>query len=232
MSENSENAGAAAAWWFLKRQREYQMYNLPQDPMPPLRRLMMFIDGENLVMRYQEMLGSGRIPQESVVHETDTYVWTPSTWVPKYQVISRAIYYTYVQGDETTVIATSDAIRKMCFHQYSPMNQLHVTPGVVNTLYPKVYKKGKGKKAKGVDIQMTVDILTNVEQDNMDNVYLLSGDGDYKPVIEECIRRGKQVYISAFSSGLSDSLKMIADQLVCLDDFYFQPISIPAAQVS
>jgi len=191
--------------------------------MPPLRRLMMFIDGENLVMRYQEMVKGGGSPQEGVIHKPDTYVWTPNTWMPKYQVILRAIYYTYVQGDDDSVIATSDAIRSMFFRQYSPMHQEHVTPGVVKTLYPKVYKKGKGKKAKGVDIQMTVDILTNIEQNNMDNVYLLSGDGDYKPVIEECIRRGKQVYIAAFSLGLSESLKLIADQLVCLDDFYFQP---------
>ena len=197
------------------------MNGLPQDPMPPLRRIMMFIDGENLVMRYQELLAKGKMPLENVVHAKDTYVWIQSTWMPRYHIVYRATYYTYVQGDDDKVNTTSEAIKSLTFNQYQPLHQNHVTPGIANTLYPKVYKKGKGKKAKGVDIQMTVDILTNVQQDNMDTVYLLSGDGDYRPVIEECIRRGKQVCVAAFSAGLSDGLKLIVDQFICLDNYYF-----------
>ena len=51
------------------------------------------------------------------------------------------------------------------------MGQVHIVAGVTH-LYPKVYKKGKGKKAKGVDIQMTVDILTNAYQEKMDRFLL------------------------------------------------------------
>lgn len=72
---------------------------------------------------------------------------------------------------------------------------------------------------------MTVEILTNTFQDNLDSIYLLSGDGDYKPVIEECIRRGKQVFIGAVSSGLNEGLKLIADQFLPLDDYYFFPFA-------
>lgn len=92
----------------------------------------------------------------------------------------------------------------------------------VPDLYPKVFHKNKKeRKSKGVDIQMTIDILTHVFQNNLDVVYLVSGDGDYKPIIEECIRYGKQVYIAAFSSGLNKSLKNIADVFIDLDPVYF-----------
>ncbi len=197
------------------------MYNVQQFPMPQLRRAMIFIDGENLVMRFKAMVEAGRRPQDHVIHEPDTYVWTSNTWMPDLHVILCATYYTYVQGDDSSVSTTSEGIRSQTFRQYRPMTQPHVVAGVSN-LYPRVFKKAKGKKAKGVDIQMTVDILTNTYQDNMDSVYLLSGDGDYKPVIEECIRRGRQVYIAAFSDGLNPDLKLIADQFVCLDGQYFE----------
>jgi len=59
-------------------------------------------------------------------------------------------------------------------------------------------KKKKEAKSKGVDIQMTVDILSQIYLDNIDTVYLIAGDGDYLPIISEVIRMGKQVYLAAF----------------------------------
>ena len=69
---------------------------------------------------------------------------------------------------------------------------------------------------------MTVDILTHTFQNNIDIVYLLSGDGDYIPLINEVMRAGKQVYVAAFSSGLSPKLKTVADKFTLLDDLYFE----------
>ena len=34
-----------------------------RDPMPPLGRMMVFVDGENLVLRFQDMVADGRAPQ-------------------------------------------------------------------------------------------------------------------------------------------------------------------------
>ncbi len=64
---------------------------------------------------------------------------------------------------------------------------------------------------------MTLDILSNVHQNNLDTVYLVSGDGDFIPLIEECIRFGKHVHVAALSSGLSPELRYVADQFIpCL----------------
>ena len=88
-------------------------------------------------------------------------------------------------------------------------------------LYPKVFRKQKNRSGKGVDIQMSVDILSNTYQNNLDTVYLMSGDGDYEPLIRECQRMGKQVYVAAFSSGLNPSLSLIADRFFDLDRNFF-----------
>ncbi|MEK0338540.1 MAG: NYN domain-containing protein, partial [Nitrosopumilus sp.] len=76
-------------------------------------------------------------------------------------------------------------------------------------------------KSKGVDIQMTVDILSNVYKNNIDTVYLVSGDGDYKPVIDEVIRNGKHIYLAAFSDGLNPNLRHSVDKFIDLDKIYF-----------
>ena len=70
---------------------------------------------------------------------------------------------------------------------------------------------------------MTVDILTNSYQDNIDTVFLIAGDGDYIPLIEEVQRLGKQVFVAALSSGLSPALKTKADIFRDLDGYYFKP---------
>ena len=69
---------------------------------------------------------------------------------------------------------------------------------------------------------MTLDILTNVYQNNLDTVYIVSGDGDFIPLIKECIRFGKHVHVAALSSGLSPELRYEADQFLLLDNMYTQ----------
>lgn len=69
---------------------------------------------------------------------------------------------------------------------------------------------------------MTVDILTNVYQDNLDTVFLLSGVGDYGPVVAESKRMGKQVFVAALSSDLSPALRLSADYFMDLDGYFFK----------
>jgi uncharacterized protein (TIGR00288 family) len=87
---------------------------------------------------------------------------------------------------------------------------------------PKVFKKAnRAAKRKGVDIEMSVDILSHVHSNNVDTILLLAGDGDYIPLIREVQRCGKIVYVSAFSDGLNPELPIIADNFYCLDGTVF-----------
>ena len=196
--------------------------NQIQAPMPSLSRMMVFIDGENIVARYQAMLQSGRQSNDDVQYRKDVFAWVDRAVLPGLNVVQRATLYTYVVGDEIAANDAATAIQTLTFSQYAPFGQ-YFTTGLINTLYPRVFKKPKHRSGKGVDIQMTVDILCNVYQNNLDTVYLISGDGDYEPIIHECQRMGKQVIIAALSSGLSPRLKLIADKFIDLDNNFFVP---------
>ena len=190
-------------------------------PHTPLGRMMVFVDGENLVFRYQEMIKSGRKPRDLVSHEEDVFVWASACVKPGYHQVTRATYYTYASGSQETIDRYRAVIKSSLFNQ-AMSRGIQGEAHFGNTLYPCVFHKpAKTSKAKGVDIQMTVDILTHVVQDNLDTVYLISGDGDYEPVIREAIRYGKRVIVAALSDGLNERLRTIADQFICLDPYYF-----------
>lgn len=204
--------------------------NRDQIVLPTLGRMMVFVDGENIVQRFKAMLSNGGKPFEDVVYEQDIYVWRRNTVHPGLNQIIRATYYTYAFGDERRVNDVKEQIKKLKFDQYTEPEAWRATGKLLSNLYPRVFRKLKNKKAKGVDIQMTVDILTNVYMNNLDSVYLVSGDGDYKPILKEAIRHGKHVHVAAFSSGLNKELKYIADQFVDLDKIYFKPAEEPKTE--
>jgi len=188
-------------------------------PMSLFRRMMVFIDGENLVFNYQKLLDEGYTQTDSVKHVKDVYVWEENSILNHgLHNIIRANYYTYATGSEERINDIKNEIKSLLYvkHRDSPLP---------NNLHPIVFKKVKKEaQTKGVDIQMTVDILSQVYYDNVDTVYLIAGDGDYLPIISEIIRMGKQIYLSAFSHGLNPKLKYKVDQFNLLDNAYFSNV--------
>ena len=148
-------------------------------------------------------------------------MWSKNTIRPFWNVIKRATYYTYIIGDDEKISEINKLIKTLVFNQYHVYNMRQPIK-IPEHLTPCIFKKHRNKKAKGVDIQMTVDILTNIYQDNLDTIFLVSGDGDYLPVIQEALRKGKQVYLSAFSSGLNEQMVHIVDEFIKLDYIYFK----------
>ena len=188
-----------------------------QSAVPPFRRLRVFVDGENLVFRYQAMIAKGWTPRtDEVIHIPDVLIWHPTLVAcVGLDEVHRATLYTYAVGDDLKIKSHRDSIKNLWF-------QKHDNSTLLNRLTPMVFKKeNKAAKAKGVDIQITVDILNHVYRDNVDAIWLLSGDGDYLPVVEEVLRCGKQCYISSLSDGLNEKLREIADRFVLLDDQLF-----------
>ena len=194
--------------------------NYRPEPLPALGRMMAFIDGENLVARFQAMLEAGEVPTSEVTHRRDVYAWGLGTIQPALNIVRRATYYTYVVGSEEAANGAAMEIRALRFTQYEPTEMMGSERLGVN-LYPRVFLKPKKRRGKGVDIQMAVDMLSNTYHDNLDTVYLVSGDGDFEPLIAECQRYGKQVFVAALSSGLSPKLRLIADRFINLDPYYF-----------
>jgi uncharacterized LabA/DUF88 family protein len=128
-------------------------------------------------------------------------------------------YYSYAVGTEEQFQKWCEQIREIPYEFRETANQW----GGRGFLYPKLFKKLKqSAKRKGVDISIAVDVLTHTHRDSIDIVYLISGDGDYKPLIEEVIRSGKQVYLAALSDGLNSDLSNIVDKFFDLDNIYFK----------
>ena len=188
----------------------------------PLGRMMVFVDGENLIFRFQSMLEKGWVARDDIAHIQDVLVW--SNWcggVTNFFRVLKATYYTYAVGDEKTIDSIRGEIRKLEF----PASGF---PRLPNNLTPCVFKKPKRQaSAKGVDIQLTVDVLSHVHSNNVDAILLLAGDGDYEPLVREVTRSGKLVYLAAFSDGLSPKLPQIVDNFYCLDNHMF-PAGAPS----
>ena len=66
---------------------------------------------------------------------------------------------------------------------------------------------------------MTRDILCHGFRNHYDLAIIVTGDGDFLPVIEEVKRMGKQVGVAALSSGLSPRIHMAGDFFIDLDPF-------------
>lgn len=187
--------------------------------MPLLKKMMVFVDGENLTMRYQSMRKKGFSPNNDLIHEPDVFVWHPRTIQTQFCELIRATYYTSVVGDEIQLNKMHRRIKESRYN-LGPHSQNYPINGY---LFPMVFKKPrKSTKTRSVDINITVDILKHTYQKTIEIVYLVGGDGDYLPIIKEVMDAGAQIYLAALSDGLHPSLPTAVDKFVDLDRIYFE----------
>ncbi|WP_428383833.1 NYN domain-containing protein [Nevskia ramosa] len=183
-------------------------------------RSIAFVDGENLVMRYQAMVNSGRTPRDDVIHELDCFVWHPGATKWSMFDFIRINYYTSTTGDMPKIDALKHVI---CATEYA-YSYTHVSgvPDGEAYLVPHVFHKpSKNTKARNVDLQISIDVLRAAHLNAPEMLLILSGDGDYIPLIQEAARHGKEIWLGAFSSGLNPRLKHHVDVFFELDDIFF-----------
>jgi len=177
-----------------------------------LKRWMLFVDGENFTIRSQEFaksagLSIGDLAGENL-YSRDNYFWPKGVlpllhpWVHPWNASvpgERAYYYTILQGDELKLDNVRDALKTCGFESF-------------------LAKKSKGQRAKGVDIALTKDMLVNAFYNNYDVAVLVSGDGDYVPVVEELKRMGKIVIVAFYpEQGLNPKLRRAADRFQAIE---------------
>jgi len=71
---------------------------------------------------------------------------------------------------------------------------------------------------KGDDIQLATDMLEGAYEDRYDTAVLVSGDGDFRPVILKVRKLGKRVENAYFYVSWSELLRRICDRSVLLDE--------------
>jgi len=170
-----------------------------------LTKAMMFVDGENLAIRYGSMLQARTHPVSSDhLHISNVAVWStnlnPTQNTP---AMIRKYYYTAVQGDHPKV------------------NEVELNLKEFGIETPRVFKKEKGKPSKRVDITLAIDMLTHAADKHYDIAILVAGDEDYVPLVEAVQRKGTRVGLGFLSDGLSPALRHAADFFMDLDPFLF-----------
>lgn len=167
-------------------------------------RVMIFVDGENLAIRYKEELGD-RASVGHVVCVPDVYVWShyasrkngPEEYIRRY-------YYTSCRGDEQARTDLEDQLR------------------IAGIEAPRVFPRTKTGRSKQVDITLATEMLTHAHRDNYDIAVLVSGDGDYVPLVDAVKSEGKRVALWALETGLSPKLKRSADHYWNIGELLFR----------
>jgi uncharacterized LabA/DUF88 family protein len=168
-------------------------------------RSMVFVDGENLAIRYGNMVQQQTRPKH-VVYEPNIFVWsTGLNNICLYGSVFRKYYYTSVQGDDALIAQIEDKLKSAGIEQ------------------PKVFKKTKGRGSKRVDISLATDMLTNAAQKNYEVAVLVAGDEDYVPLVEGVKQQGCRVHLWFLKDGLSPALRRVADYYADIGDVLFSP---------
>ena len=175
---------------------------LPQS-VPHNSKFMVFVDGENLAIRYKNLLTGNEEPH--VNHLENVYVW--SNYLNQHNHVNctliRSYYYTCAKADHDRVKAIHDEL---------------IVCGITD---PRVFKKSSNNRSKRVDITLTTEVLSHAYNNNFDVAVLVAGDEDYVPLVQEIKRRGKQVALWFFNDGLSKHLKRECDLFFDIKNILF-----------
>jgi uncharacterized LabA/DUF88 family protein len=171
---------------------------------------MMFVDGENLAIRGRAVADAfGFTLDEGPFFRRNVFLWLPNVKgranltdaaagsVKLQTAAIRAFYYTSVSGSDEVIQGVRRSLRDLDFD-------------------PVVFRRPSDphRKAKGVDISLTKDMLSNAFMSNYDVAFLIAGDGDYVPLVHEVKRLGKVVFVGFFdhpAAGLNEELKIVSD---------------------
>jgi hypothetical protein len=172
------------------------------DPTAPT---MVFVDGENLAIRYGALLKEHH--QELAAHvryEPNVFVWSVGlNNICVRQRVVRKHYYTCAQGDADRLDTLHDSLRDAGIEA------------------PYVFKKDKRKGSKRVDIQLAVDMLTQATRQSYQTAVLVAGDEDYLPLVQAVKDEGRLVVLWAVKGGLSTSLRRAADHYADIGEVLF-----------
>jgi uncharacterized LabA/DUF88 family protein len=173
-------------------------------------RAMVFVDGENLAIRYGKILDNNK-PEDHVVYEQDVLVWSHIANFSHHSKceIIRRYYYTCVSQDEVYRSEIEDKLK------------------AVGIEAPRVFNKVRGKKSKRVDIALATDMLTHAHRKNYDIAVLVAGDEDYIPLVEAVMAEGCRVVLWFFdqNSGLSNRLKKTVDHFFNIGTIFFHDLN-------
>ena len=188
---------------------------------------LIFVDGENLTLRYQEMVRAGRVPAPDNVHIRDCFVWNQRVLDDNLWNLKRVSYYTSVTGSDDLVRQVREQIAAVKFNcRTGAIGGALGTGFTTRTgqIVPFVRKKSARTRKESIcDIAITVDVMRACYRDHAKVIWLFSGDGDFLSLLNEVVHNGKSAYVAALSSGLSEEIHFVVDEFFLLDKYFFLP---------
>ncbi len=161
-------------------------------------RIMIFIDHNNLFYEYKRQ---GKRFQ----------------YIPLIKILSqeRPITKIFTYMGTEYLKEKSRVIKRERFFQFLKRN------GIIVKKIPLIEKPGGKQKEKEVDISLAIDMLDFAFQDKFDRAILVSGDGDFRPVIKRIQSYNKEIEIWSFRRALSSRLEQTIERrdLHYLDDY-------------
>ena len=153
---------------------------------------MAFIDGEDLVSRYQAMIREGgRFPSRRVAYEPDVFVWSTGLFSDHVGTLVRVTYYTSAYGSEDRLNSFRDRIQELRYASSS--TTARNTSPVQARVFPRL---PDSPKSRSIDVNMTIDSLRHTTYNSsIKAVHLVTGDGEFLPLIEEIQRAGTLVHV-------------------------------------
>jgi uncharacterized LabA/DUF88 family protein len=180
---------------------------------------LIFVDGENIFLRYQEMIKLGRKPRSDNKVIDDCFVWNSLITQKLTWNIKRLSYYTSVSGDDAKVRAIREQISNVIY-KCRPDKGSTLTGQIV----PFVRKKARTSRKESIcDIAIAVDVMRACYRDHAPSIWIFSGDGDFIKLFEEVVHSGKKAYASALSSGLNQEIRFVIDEFIPIDEYLFEP---------
>ena len=167
-------------------------------PMQVYQRVMIFVDGTNLLLRLAEDLNvSFRADQlpDSAIRVAASLINGLYSGV-RFKIIRRYWFSSFTGSDETRF----KFAQRLRGHNFEPV----------------IFRK-KGHREKGVDIALTMSMLINAFNQNYDIGLLVAGDEDYLELVTEIKRYGPRVEGAFLECGLSRELKLAFDNFRVLE---------------
>lgn len=172
--------------------------------IPPYQRVMVFVDGTNLLTSMAKLLEIkfnrkktlSDKHSEAAIRAAKIVIGNPFSGI-KYKII-RQYWFSSYRGNDTDRIEIAERLRR-------------------NSFEPVLFKKKPDNREKGVDIALTMSLLLNAINQNFDISLLVAGDEDYVELVNEIKRYGPRIYGAFLDLGLSNELKLACDRFTKLN---------------